>query len=223
MEIIPGVYQQKNAIVNWYLIVEDQNITMVDAGVRSTYRQVTNLIHSLGRRVTDLSRILLTHADLDHVGAAQALKQASGAKVFASQIAAQALAAGHSSRTLKMGILTPLFSRVERLNGSMQVEVDEILSDGQILPVLGGLKVIKTPGHTPCHLSYFSLEYQLLFAGDAVRNQPDAVGYNQSKLTNWDHQVMRQSVKMLADLRPEIVACGHGPVVFNAREKFPQS
>ena len=221
MEIIPGVFQEKTAIVNWYLIAEDHQITMIDTGVQSTYRQAIKLVQSLGRQISDLTRIFLTHADMDHVGAAMALMKASGAKITASQIAADALSDGQSSRSLKMGILTPLFDRIEHLGGGMQVDVEEIVSEGQILPILGGLKVIETPGHTPGHISFYSVEHQLLFAGDAVRNKPGAVGYNWFKVTNWDHGIMRKSVHKLAALKPEIVCCGHGPVVFNAADKFP--
>jgi glyoxylase-like metal-dependent hydrolase (beta-lactamase superfamily II) len=221
MEIIPGVFQEKTSIVNWFMIVEDDQITMIDTGVQSTFQQAVRLIESLGRQVSDLTRILLTHADMDHVGSAMVLKKASGAKIYASQIATDALAEGRSSRSLKMGFLTPLFDRIEQGGSGMQVEVDEIVSEGQALPILGGIHVIETPGHTPGHTSYYSTEHQLLFAGDAVRNKPGAVGYNWFKLTNWDHEIMRQSVGKLAALKPEIVCCGHGPVVFNAGDKFP--
>ena len=168
-----------------------------------------------------MKRILLTHADADHVGAAMALKADSGARIFASQIEADALAEGHSSRSLQMGILTPLFDWVERQGGGMQVAVDEIVAEGQTIPVLGGLKVIESPGHTPGHLSYYAEEMKLLFAGDAVRTKTGQVGYNWFKATNWDHEIMRQSVHKLAALQPEIVCSGHGPVVFDAANKFP--
>lgn len=222
MEIIPGVFQIKTPMVNLYLITEESGLTLVDAGISSAYRRVVDLIARLGRNITELNRILLTHADIDHVGAAMQLKSKSGARIYASQIAAEALAEGHSSRSLKLGVLTPLVGWFESQGGGMQVAVDEIVAGGQILPVLGGLKVIETPGHTPGHVSYYAVDEKLLFAGDAVRNLPDKVGYNRKKVTNWDHQIMQQSVHKLAGLKPEIIVCGHGPVVFDAAGKFPR-
>jgi glyoxylase-like metal-dependent hydrolase (beta-lactamase superfamily II) len=149
------------------------------------------------------------------------LRSDSGAKIYASQIAAEALAEGHSSRSLKVGVLTPLFNWFERQGGAMQVKVDQIVAAGQLLPILGGLQVIETPGHTPCHLSYYAVEEKLLFAGDAVRTVPGRVNYNQKKITNWDHEMMKKSVHKLAELKPEIVCSGHGPVLFDAAGKFP--
>jgi glyoxylase-like metal-dependent hydrolase (beta-lactamase superfamily II) len=221
MEIIPGVFRIKNPIVNWYLIAEDSGLALIDAGTSSAYKPVIELIGRLGREITELQYILLTHADLDHVGAAMRLKSDSGAKIYASQIAADALADGHSSRSLKVGVLTPLFNWFERQGGAMQVTVDQVVAEGQSLPILGGLHVIETPGHTPCHLAYYAVEEKLLFAGDAVRTVPGQVNYNQKKITNWDHEIMKKSVDKLAELEPEIVCCGHGPVLFNAARKFP--
>jgi len=196
-------------------------LTLIDAGIPSSYRQITDFIGSLGRSVQELKTILLSHADIDHVGAAPALRAESGASIFASRIAAQALAEGHSSRPLKLGVLAPLFRWLEQLNGAMHIEVDEILSAGQVLPILGGLKVIETPGHTPGHLSFHAEAHQLLFAGDSVSTFPGEIRGNKVKFFNWDQDQMLASVQLQAALQPEIVCSGHGPVVFEAASKFP--
>jgi glyoxylase-like metal-dependent hydrolase (beta-lactamase superfamily II) len=219
MQIVPNVYRIKNPISNCYLIVEDDGLTLIDAGVSSAYGGISAFTQSICKAPQDLIRILLTHADVDHVSTAMALKQESGAKIFASRIAAEALAEGHSSRRLPMGILTPLADWFEARGGQMEVEVDQILSEGDMLPVLGGLKVVETPGHTPCHISFYIKSQKMLFAGDAVRTRKDHVGYNWLRVSNWDHDVMRQSVHKLAKLQPEVVCPGHGPVVFGAATK----
>ncbi len=46
--------------------------------------------------------------------------------------------------------------------------MDEILKDGQTLPVLGGLRVVETPGHTPGHISLFAPAVGMLFCGDSM-------------------------------------------------------
>ena len=47
------------------------------------------------------------------------------------------------------------------------------LSDGQILPVLGGLRVIETLGHTPGHISLFAPSAGILFCGDSIVSSED--------------------------------------------------
>jgi glyoxylase-like metal-dependent hydrolase (beta-lactamase superfamily II) len=46
--------------------------------------------------------------------------------------------------------------------------------------------------------------------------------YNRVKMFNWDEEQMRASVHRQAELMPEIVCSGHGPVVFGAAAKFPK-
>jgi glyoxylase-like metal-dependent hydrolase (beta-lactamase superfamily II) len=194
---------------------------LIDAGTPFSFRQITEFIGSLGRSVKDLRTILLSHADIDHVGAASALKAESGAQVYASIIAAQALAEGHSSRRLKLGPITPVFRWLEELNGFMHIEVDEILTAEQVLPMLGGLKVLDTPGHTPCHVSFYAEKHKLLFAGDSVSTNPGEIFGNKVKYFNWDQELMLASVRFQAALQPEIVCSGHGPPVFEAAANFP--
>lgn len=222
MEIIPGVYLIKMLASNCYLIAEPDGLTLIDAGIPSSFSQIVDFIGSLGRSVQELKMILLSHADIDHVGAAPALKAESGARIYASQIAAQALAEGHSSRQIELGILTPIFRWLEHLNGAMQIEVDELLSAGQMLPMLGGLKVLETPGHTPGHLSFYAEKHKLLFAGDSVSTNPGEILGNKVKLFNWNQDQMLASVRFQAALQPEIVCSGHGPVVYQAASKFPR-
>ena len=197
MEIIQNVYLIKTGISNCYLIHEGDSLTLIDAGPPAAYTRIAAFIQSIGRSPENLQRILLTHADFDHVGAAMALKKESGAKIYASRIAAEALALGHSSRRVKMGILTPLLDWFEARNDQMAVIVDEVLSEGHVLPVLGELKAVETPGHTPGHLAFYAEDRKLLFAGDAVRTREDEVGYNWLKMSNWDHEVMSLSVYKL--------------------------
>jgi len=205
------------------LIVDKSGLTLIDAGLKRSFRTLVGFMDSLGHSPKELKTILLTHADLDHVGAAPKLKEISGARIFTSQIEAEALAEGRSSRPLQLGALTPLTARLERLGGGMRIPVDQVLADGDLLPILGGMEVVFSPGHTPGHISYYIPQYKLLFAGDSVSTQPDSVLYNRMKIFNWDAGQMRASVQRQAAMQPAIVCSGHGPVVFRAADKFPSA
>jgi len=45
-----------------------------------------------------VKRILITHSDLDHIGSLAALKKATGARTYASQVESEYIAAGKPSR-----------------------------------------------------------------------------------------------------------------------------
>jgi glyoxylase-like metal-dependent hydrolase (beta-lactamase superfamily II) len=222
MEIAPGVHWLNLGVSNCYLIAENGQLTLVDAGVKRSARQIEGFIANLGYSASHLTRILLTHADYDHVGAVNHFRANNEVEVYASQVAADALADGHSSRKIKAGIFSPLFSWFEGLDGSMQVTVDTVLSEGDTLPLLGGLEVLDTPGHTPGHISFYAPAHKLLFAGDSVSTQPDKVLYNRMQAFNWDQEKMIASVQRQHSIQPEIVCSGHGPVVFGAAGKFPE-
>ena len=155
MEIIPNVHLIPNTIANPYLLIDPDGLTLIDAGLPGSHRKILRYLASLGYAPGDLKRILITHADFDHVGGLAPLKAATGARVYASPVEAQAMAEGHASRPLKprSAITRLLFDLMAGLFKPAPVQADELLSDGQILPVLGGLRVIETPGHTPGHIS----------------------------------------------------------------------
>ena len=220
-EFLPGVFQIDLRVSNCFLIVEESGLVLIDAGVRRSFDPLVAVIRSLGYSPEQLSSILLTHADLDHVGAATALRERFGAHIYTSQVEADALAQGRSSRQIRAGLLSPVLSWLERRSGAMQVQVDQVLAEGDQLPILGGLRVISSPGHTPGHLSFYAPREGLLFAGDSVSTRSDRVRYNRVKIFNWDEQQMRESVHRQAALRPQIVCSGHGPVIFDAADKFP--
>ena len=93
MEITPDVHLIPGGFVNTYLISDPDGLTLIDAGLARRWRKILKYIASLGHAPQDLRRILVTHADGDHAGGLAALQAASGARVYASPIEAEALAA----------------------------------------------------------------------------------------------------------------------------------
>jgi glyoxylase-like metal-dependent hydrolase (beta-lactamase superfamily II) len=99
-------------------------------------------------------------------------------------------------------------------------QVEEILTDGQILPALGGLRVIDTAGHTPGHISLFAPSMGILFCGDSIVTDENGLHGSRSGLT-WDEAKAKEAVRKQAALGARIVCSGHGPVVMDASDKFP--
>jgi glyoxylase-like metal-dependent hydrolase (beta-lactamase superfamily II) len=220
--IAPQVHQIPLLMSNAYLIVEADGLTLIDAGMSRRGGGIRRYIRRLGHRPEQLNRILVTHADIDHAGAVSTLKALSGARVYASAAEAQALRAGRSSRPLQLNKVASLaFESFEAAFGYGEIEVDEIVEDGDRLPILGGLRVVETPGHTPSHLAFYAQQAGVLFAGDAVRARQDELLLNRHPINTWDAQAVLASTRKLAALRPHIVCAGHGRAVYQAQGKFP--
>jgi len=175
----------------------------------------------LGFTPAGLKRIIITHADMDHVGGPAALKAASRARLLTSKVEAEGIAAGRPTRPLntRNALMQLFFALLTRLVKTGGVSVDEILSDGQVLPVLGGLQVIETIGHTPGHLSLFSPSTGILFSGDSIVSDKDGL-YSSREAVTWDRAKADASTRRQAALAPQIVCPGHRPVVRAAAGKF---
>jgi len=222
MEITAGVHQIPNVQGNSYLLVDPDGLTLIDTGMPGNDKKIIAYLAGLGRSAGDLKRILITHSDIDHIGSLAALKAATGARICASAIEAKAIAAAHPSREIKPE--NPLFRLVFGLMSRMvrvaPAQVDDLLTDGQVLPVLGGLQVHETFGHTPGHISLFLPSAGVLFSGDSILSEQDRLLGPRPALAS-DLQQARQSVQKQAALGARIVCTGHGPVVHDAAGKFP--
>ncbi|GAB4189200.1 MAG: MBL fold metallo-hydrolase [Roseiflexaceae bacterium] len=218
----PLMYQLRDLMVNMFLIVEDQGLTLIDTGTGSGVKTVARALAKYGFQPSDLKTMLITHADMDHVGGAAALKALTGAAIYASAGEAQALADGRPSRSFKAGpVAQALFKGFERLMPITPVSPVQTLADGDVLPILGGLQVLSTPGHTPDHLSFFAPAYGLLFAGDSMISTPNGLQFMDGPVT-WDYATGCESVRRQAALAPRWVACGHGPVLEGVAVRFPE-
>jgi glyoxylase-like metal-dependent hydrolase (beta-lactamase superfamily II) len=223
MEIIPNVHLIPKTVANPYLLIDPDGLTLIDAGLPGSQRKILRYMASLGYAPRDLKRILITHSDYDHIGGLAPLKAASGARVYASPVEAQAMAEGHASRPVKprRAITRLLFGLMAGLFKPARIQVDELLTDGQILPVQGGLRVVETLGHTPGHISLFAPSAAILFCGDSIVSGENGLR-GSSGANNWDQAKSNESVRRQAALGARILCSGHGPVVMDAAGKFPQ-
>lgn len=223
MQISENLYVVLGVVANTYVLSDEEGLTLIDAGLPRSEKKTLAYLASLGKSPQDVKRILLTHSDLDHVGGLASLAAATGARTYASQIEAQAIAAGKASREANppgFSLQRLLFRLVAPFFKARPFQVDEILVEGQSLPVLGGLRVVETPGHTPGHISFFAPAAGALFCGDSMVSDGDRLQGSRPGLT-WDPEQAAESVRKQAALDARIVCAGHGPVVRDAAGKFP--
>lgn len=190
---------------NVYLIVED-TLALVDSGLPGSGPAIARFIARLGRRPDELKRVVLTHGHLDHAGSAAQLRVLTGAKVLA-----------HAAET-QHGMLLPglsgagglVFRRIAGLLRVRSVNVDVLLHEGDIIPVLGGLKVLHVPGHTPGSVCLLSESRGVLFSGDIMFNSGDRLS-QPLPLFQQDRLLADQSLKKLLPLDIQLCCFGHSP------------
>lgn len=182
---------------NSYLL-GDGALTVLDPGPDD--RRHLAAILAAPRRGERITRILVSHAHLDHSPAARALSEATGAPVMAF---GDALA----GRSVRMQALDR-----QAIGGGEGADAafvpDEVLPDGTELEI-GGLvlRVLHTPGHFGNHLSF--LWGQALFSGDTVMGwAPSLVSPPDGDLTDFMTSLDRLEALGATRLYP-----GHGAPV----------
>lgn len=193
--------------VNVYLVEEADGLTLIDAGMPFSLKGILNAADSLGKPIT---RILLTHAHGDHVGALDGLKEAlPNAEVLISR-RDQALLAG--SRALEAGEpQTPIKGDVPQ---KVRTKPDRRLADGDRT---GSLLAIASPGHTPGHMAFYDTRSGVLIAGDAFQIRGGMAVSGDTRplfpfpaMATWNKEAALASARRLADLKPSWLAVGHG-------------
>jgi glyoxylase-like metal-dependent hydrolase (beta-lactamase superfamily II) len=213
MKIHPKVYRVDAMLpIYQYLIVEPDSLVLIDTGFMGNQKRIINNINTIGLGPNDITMILITHSDGDHYGALSALEEVTKSRVGASAIEAEAIRAGAVSREMKAtGLQKTFFSLFSKIiaRSSKNARVDDILVPGQVLPFLGGLRILDTTGHTPGHLSFYSECEGRLFAGDSIVLKNSKPVPSSGSIC-WDEDKARRSFDIQMELNPKLICAGHG-------------
>src|SRR4051812_23496529 len=84
-DVAPGMHRVEDAYTNWYLVEADDGLTIVDAGVPTSWGSLMEALTQLGRQPADVRALVLTHAHFDHVGFAEKARQELDIPVYAHE------------------------------------------------------------------------------------------------------------------------------------------
>ena len=225
MELAPGIQAiggKAGGRVHAFLIGDGDDLTLIDTLYETDGRLVLQEIRRLGRSITDVRRIVLTHGHRSHLGGLAELKRQSGATVYSHEWEADIIAGERKAQAVTIVPRRPLRTYFPfqvglalGLGRHPPCPVDETLADDD---EIGGLRVLHTPGHTPGHLAFYSEKAGVLLSGDSISTWPtfDA-GW---AAFNLNQREQRASIRRMAALEPKVVGVGHGsPIAQDAADR----
>lgn len=162
--------------INIYLIT-GENCYLIDSGVSGSEKIIEEYLHSIGRKLSDIKGIFLTHAHPDHIGGAAKLKQITDCKIFAPMLELDWIE--NIDIQYRERPIPNFYSLL-----SESVKVDVALQDGDTVTLEDGMEIcaILTRGHSHGSMS-FMLGDKVIFTGDAIplaKDVPIFVDYEQS-------------------------------------------
>ncbi len=186
---------------NCYLVTcpRTQHTAVIDPGDEA-YR----ILSAARAAQLKITHILLTHAHFDHMGAANALVEATSAPILLHPEDNLLFDVGGGA--MLFGFPPPdVPNRVESLGEGQKILVGEVT-----------LQVMHTPGHSPGSVCFYATEHQAIFVGDVLF----ADGIGRTDLPGGDYATLMRSIQRLMNLPDETaVYPGHGPATTIGRER----
>jgi glyoxylase-like metal-dependent hydrolase (beta-lactamase superfamily II) len=203
MEIAPGVHAIRLLSVYAFLIDEPQ-LTLIDAGLIGSAGRVRRYAERMGRSLDDLTRIICTHAHPDHIGGVRELAGERDVEVLMhpADLAGLKVTLRDAVANRNRSQLIAYFTR----HPGEATPIEE----GQVLPILGGLRVLHTPGHTPGSVCLYAERHRLLFVGDNLQVIRRKVTFASSVFSD-DMPLAQASVARMAELDVQTIVFSHYP------------
>lgn len=209
MEIVPGLHAVRLLGSKGYLVV-DSELTLIDAGLRGSTPLLRWYLSRIGRQLSDIRRIVCTHGHPDHIGGVHEIAALTGAEVLMHPADTARL------RDTRLRDVMQRPAAGQLVAGQLVAAMTRAPSDprplanGEVLPALGGLQVVHTPGHTPGSVCLYAPAHRLLIVGDVLQVIRGRISLP-SHLFTEDMAAARRSIAGLAELDIETICFSHFP------------
>jgi len=222
-QVAEGIYKFDTGPFNWYLIEEDNRLTLVDAGFPGHYAALTDGLKHIGFELKDIEAIILTHAHADHIGFAERVRKQLDIPVSIHK--ADAAMAQKSLQLPWFGLLSNAWRRymltvlgAAIINGVFTFpSLNKVISidNNKQLDVPGKPKIIHTPGHTEGEVVLYLEDRDILISGDAIvtRNLLTGnLGLPQltNPILNKNYKQASASLALIQELGNLTILPGHG-------------
>lgn len=220
--------------VNAYLVRSGEGWVLVDTGWPRSAAAIRAALASLAGPGARPSAILLTHIHPDHSGSALELARLWELPLLVHPDEVVLARGGIDPRyanPLDRWVIAPALRLVPRRRLDAMIARDSLEHDVAPFdpdtgtPHLPDWRCVPVPGHTPGHVAFFRASDRVLLTGDAVLTENPTSWRSLStapapcappRISTWDWAAATSSVAVLAGLRPDVLATGHGAPLLGA-------
>jgi glyoxylase-like metal-dependent hydrolase (beta-lactamase superfamily II) len=214
-EVLPNIFTFQGLILGRvYAIKDSDGLTLIDAGMGGIQNKVIKQLEKAGYSASDVKRIFITHAHSDHVGSLPQLQQLTGAEVYAHPLDKPVIEGKEYVVRPPKGLRFPETK-------FPPTPVHHTYEDGDVMPILGGLHVIHTPGHSPGHVVFWQPERKILFTADLVFRMFNYITLPWPFFTADQQRNIEQIKRVMKLVEPESLLFGHGdPILTGGNAKL---
>ena len=198
------------------LEASDGSLILIDTGLPNSEQKIIKYINSIGKSVTDIKYILITHAHVDHMGSAAALKKTSNAMLginekgikFMDGTAGMQFPQTRNVKDLKSKFLMAVGRIMVSAMKPKFVKPDMILKDGAFPEQMHvNARIVETPGHTPDSVSIYLPDSNTIIVGDTLFGKSDKLVL--PRIYD-DYVALLGSIKKIRDINPDLICVSHG-------------
>jgi glyoxylase-like metal-dependent hydrolase (beta-lactamase superfamily II) len=222
-DVAPGVHRVEDAYVNYYLVEDGGAITIVDAGLPTSWRSVQAALREIGSSPANVEALVLTHAHFDHVGFAERARSEWHLPVWVHErdgsLSRHPLHYEHEHTKFHhlnnpKGLLVLATMVVNGMPLTKGVSEVRGFAGAEALDVPGRPRPIHVPGHTWGSVALHLPDRGVLLAGDAFVTMDPYTGHAGPRIVSGaataDSREAIASLQALVDTGAETVLTGHG-------------
>ncbi|ALG09999.1 MBL fold metallo-hydrolase [Kibdelosporangium phytohabitans] len=220
MKIAEGLHRIGSDIVNSYLVVDGDGVTIIDAGLPRYWTLLHDELERIGSTLDEVRALILTHGDTDHIGFAARLSREKGIPAYlhpadAARARLQVKKPTSGWGPVKAGPVAGFLWYAARKGGLRIRPAGELrpIEDGEVLDVPGTPRIIHVPGHTPGSVAVHVPAVDALFLGDTMTTRnvlTGATGPKPAPFTLEPGQALA-SLGRIEEVDATWVLPGHGP------------
>lgn len=202
------------------LLKDDKELIMIDCGYPDSVPKLEDEMKKIGLSLSQLTKIIITHHDHDHMGALREIKDRyPTVEILCSKEEAPYITGQRKSLRLQQAEeIQDLLPESEKEGGKLfqkfiasirKVDDVTVINTGDTLPYCGGIKVVDTKGHMPGHISLYNQKEKVLISGDALVVEEGKLCMAMPNFV-LNMQDAQDSIRNLQNYDIEKILCYHG-------------